>query len=331
MKVIKTATFLTLGIILVNCGGDSSSSEPVSVSSLTKQARVNQVSATSVGFREQASLRGTGKMQLQAKQDSGEAINCEEGGTYTYETKEIDNGSGMTGFLFSNNKCQEKDSETGRITEENGFMSFVYNKNKILISIGYKDYTIKPDINKKNIINSYPYLVISKIINNGVSVFGVTGDAKFMIDGKNINKSYTYKDYFYASDGTHVHIEGSEKIITSCGSTSNFYEDYNGDFNYLTKHDTEPRYYKSGIIVVNGLKYDYRGEDIILSKGTESETVSQASILAEEDARHSCSQKNTFLNKNLDTQKLKNTEYLKNVIEIASKLQSHSSKMEIKK
>ena len=309
MKIMKRSTLLSLVAILVNCGGgDSSPSDKTTVSSLTKQARVNQASASSMGFREQSSRTHTGKMQRKANQKSAGPIACGVAGTYSYKTEATDTGGMITTYL--NNQCQYFVKETNTIVKVDGIESYGKDENGVLIAIGYENYKEIPDINKKKIINSYPSLLIISLEEDGINLFAVNGEANFITDGKNIDTTYKYKNYMYISTSTAVHIQGSETIITPCGSTSNLYADYNGEFNFLTKHDSEPRYYKSGIIVVNGLKYDYRGEDVILSKDGETETVSQASILAEEDAGSSCSQKTAFSYEKIDAQKFKNGEYL---------------------
>ena len=165
---------------------------------------------------------------------------------------------------------------------------------------------------------------------DGIELLSLNGEANFITDGKNIDETYEYKDYFYASSDTNVHIEGGETIITPCGRISNFYADYNNQFNFLTKHDTISRYYKSGTIVVNGLKYDYKGEEVTLSKNAQEETVSQASILAEEDTVNNCSQKTEFSYEKIDIHKFKKGEYQDKFKDINSKLKIHISKYNMK-
>ena len=116
IKIIKIGTLLSLLTLLINCGGGGSSSSGSTVSSFSKEARSHQVSP--VGFREQSGRQGSGKMQLKTSEKVEGPISCEISGIYYYEAEVTDTGGTIVRYL--NEKCQARDTETGKIIEENG-------------------------------------------------------------------------------------------------------------------------------------------------------------------------------------------------------------------
>ena len=332
ITIIKTCTLSSLLIILVNCGGNSDSSSVSTPDSIEQKGQRVQVQTTSIPFGQASSQGSTQKMQgkVNQKLESGFEYNCTVSGTFYYETGIKDDGTFYEGF--DNSKCRWKPEKNGNIIEENGISIYTYKDNEF--GYIYKDYTEYIDAGSdktkynKNIYYSYSSLEVAGSTEDNILVYFLNGEAKYINNG-NLEETYSYKKYGFASIENLVHIEGKETIKTPCSTVSNFYENYNNEFNILTKHNTKPDYYESGIIVINGFKYDYDGEYVTISKGDKVETINQA--LLQPSTSTSCSQKVAFSYEKVDAQKFQKGEYLNDFKKTSAKLKAYISKREMKK
>ena len=111
-------------------------------------------------------------------------------------------------------------------------------------------------------------------------------------EGTVIEKQHYYKFFYFENMQTHaLSLEGRFSDTFKC-----FAEDYTyKTLEELVPHDSNPDYYKSGTIIINGMKYVYHGDEVTLSENGETGTFSQQEVLdyfEEETSNDSCSKPN---------------------------------------
>ena len=242
---------------------------------LLNKARSVHRADTGIKFDNKKATNSASKMQRKSNNES-ETYNCGVSGTFTLTLKD-----NLT--IIENSDCIYV--EENKYIYENGVMAYANNNTTYF----YTDYTFIPDYeNYPGTGVYYKELGIGFSSENNLDAYYFNGTIDSYEQGNVVQKSHYY-DFYYAEDiRTHYfYISGKTSDTFKC-----FSEDYTYEtLEILIPHDSNPDYYKSGTIVINGMKYVYNGDKVTLSENGETATFLQQEVLEyfeEETSGDSC-------------------------------------------
>jgi hypothetical protein len=235
-------------------------------------------------FDNKKGTSSTFKMQQLHKSNSEpETYACGVSGTFTITTTE-------EGYTFmDHSECIYY--EENKYVYEHGTIGYGNTVNPTTYI--YVEYTYIPDYENNPGTGDYYQelgMAYSSIGTMESSFFNGTMD---IYEQGNIVEKLRYYEFGYSEDiQTHdFYIQGRTTDTFKC-----FTEDYTYEtLEILVPHDSNPDYYKAGVIVINGMKYVYHGDKVTLSENGETGTFLQKEVLeyfAEITSNSDCSKPN---------------------------------------
>lgn len=281
-KIVALSGVLVMtSSLFVGCGSSDKgdSSEPVTnnngnnseASELLGKARSVNGASTEMTFRNRANTRSASKMHQKLYKSSLEAgiYSCSKSGTFEVTISDI----GDTFISYSNCIYVEEDKHV----YEDGTVGYGNSENPT--KYAFLKYTYIPDFENYPQTGEYTEeLFIAFYSENNEEIFYINGKMDLYDKGDIIEK-LAYSEFFYKENTqtNAFYVEGALSDTFKCFAENYTYK--TSEENWLVPHDTNPDYYKSGIININGMTYTYNGENVTLSENGKTATFTQEKVL----------------------------------------------------
>jgi hypothetical protein len=284
-KIVALSGILVMVSLFIGCGSSDKggSSEPVKnnnannngsnseASELLGKARSVNGASTEMTFRNRAGTRSASKMHQKLYKSSLQVgiYPCSESGTFEVTITEKED------TLISYSDCIY--IEKNKYIYEDGIIGYGNSENPtkyVLI-----DYLLIPD--SKNYPQTGEYtkeLFIAFYTKGNEEMSYIDGEMAFYDKGDIVEK-LAYSNFFY-KENTQTkafYVEGGASDTFKCFAENYTYK--TSEESWLVPHDTNPDYYKSGSININGMTYTYNGDKVTLSENGKTATFTQKEVL----------------------------------------------------
>jgi hypothetical protein len=285
-KIVALSGILVMVSLFIGCGSSDKggSSEPVKnnnannngsnseSSELLGKARSVNGASTEMTFRNRAGRRAPAKMHQKLSKSSLEAgiYSCSQSGTFEVTIMDI----GDT--VFSHSNCIYLDEDNKSVYEDG---TVKYGNSENPTEYTFLNYTYIPDFEDyPNTGEVTKKLTIAFYTKGNEEMFYIDGEMDFYDKG-NIVEKLAYSNFLY-KENTQTkafYVKGGASDTFKCFAENYTYK--TSEESWLLPQDTNPDYYKSGSININGMTYTYNGDMVTLSENGKTATFTQKEVL----------------------------------------------------